>query len=101
MIFVGFTQRVWNAAKKIPRGRVTTYGEVARFLGTRACRATGNALNRNRCNSVPCHRVVRSDGGVGGFARGIRAKKKLLESEGICFRGNKVADFEKVFFRLS
>jgi len=101
VIQAGFTQRVWNAAKRIPRGRATTYGEVARFLGgTRACRAVGNALNKNRSPAVPCHRVVKSGGGIGGFARGSKAKKKLLQSEGVRFKGDKVADFKKVFYHF-
>jgi O-6-methylguanine DNA methyltransferase len=70
---------------------VTTYGEIARALGKPgAARAVGNALNKNNSSSVPCHRVVRSDETIGGFARGTRTKKELLEKEGVRVKGNKV-----------
>jgi len=91
-----FTEKVYSACKRIPKGKVATYSQIARAINktknTRAsapanaglaCRAVGNALNKNRSKSVPCHRVIRGDGGVGGFARGTRAKTILLEGEGV------------------
>lgn len=99
---ISFTERVYAAVKKIPAGRVSTYKEVASALGvTGACRAVGNALNKNRSPSVPCHRVVKSDGLLGGFARGAQAKKRLLEREGVRSRAGRVEGFETVFFRLA
>ena len=78
-----FQEKVYNAVKKIPKGRVLTYKEVARLIGSsKAYRAVGNALNKNPFASVPCHRVVRSDGEVGGYARGTKVKIKLLKREG-------------------
>ena len=79
----GFERRVYDAVKTIPRGEVRTYGWVARRIGRPlAARAVGNALNKNPfAPAVPCHRVVAA-GGLGGFARGLAAKKKLLRSEG-------------------
>lgn len=78
-----FKQRVYAVVRRIPRGRILTYKEVARLAGSpRAYRAVGNALNKNRDSKVPCHRVVRSDGKVGGFARGTKAKEKILRREG-------------------
>ncbi|MCP6720081.1 MAG: MGMT family protein [Patescibacteria group bacterium] len=84
-----FSEKVHLIIRNIPRGRVATYREVARAIGRpRAARAVGNALNRNPYSSkrVPCHRVVRSDGLVGGYAKGVKAKIKMLEEEGIEIR---------------
>ncbi len=102
---MGFEEKVWNLAKKVPEGRVTTYGMIARKLGTKAYRAVGNALNRNHHGfmsggNVPCHRVVKSDGSVGGFAHGSRKKIELLKKEGIRIRKNMIVDFDKVLKRL-
>ena len=69
--------------KKIPKGQVLTYKEVARLIGKPlAYRAVGNALNKNPFKEVPCHRVIRSDGKTGGYARGAKEKIKMLKSEG-------------------
>jgi len=98
---MNFSQKVWNLCKKIPKGRVSTYREIAKALKTKAYRAVGSALNKNPyAPVVPCHRVVNSDGRVGGFARGVKKKIELLKKEGIKVRNKKIAGFEKVFFRL-
>jgi len=91
-----FDEKVWLKLKEIPYGRVTTYKAIAIALGKpNAARAVGNACRKNpSAPDVPCHRVVKSDGTVGGFASGPAAKKKLLSKEGIRFRGGKVEDFE-------
>lgn len=74
--------KVFAVVAKIPRGKTMTYREVAQKIGSpKAYRAVGNALNKNRDPNIPCHRVIRSDGTVGGFNRGSEAKVKLLESE--------------------
>lgn len=88
-----FQKLVLCSTKKIPRGRVTTYAEIACLIGRpRAVRAVGNALNRNPYKSVPCHRVIRSDGSVGGFALGAKVKIKILRGEGVkILPTNKVA----------
>lgn len=81
-----FREKVYEAAARIPKGRVATYRAVAEAIGRpRAYRAVGNALARNRNTNIPCHRVVRSDGNCGGFARGRAKKKKILRKEGVCF----------------
>lgn len=86
-----FDEKVWVLTTRIPRGRVASYGEIARRLGTRAYRAVGNALNRNPyAPDVPCHRVVGSDGSLGGFAGGLGKKKSLLEAEGLQIMKGKV-----------
>jgi methylated-DNA-[protein]-cysteine S-methyltransferase len=68
---------------KIPKGKILTYKEVARRAGSSdAFRAVGNILNKNYDSSIPCHRVVRSDGKTGGYNRGAETKIKLLKKEG-------------------
>ena len=79
-----FAEAVWDVTKRIPRGKVATYGQIAHALGTQAYRAVGQALHRNPyAPVVPCHRVVASDGTLGGFAHGKRRKAALLRREGI------------------
>lgn len=78
-----FKEKVYQIVKRIPKGRVLTYKEVAEKAGRpRAFRAVGNALNKNRDPKVPCHRVIRSDGKIGGYARGTKLKEKILKKEG-------------------
>lgn len=82
-----FQRRVLLMENKIPWGRVSTYYRVASKIGKpSAARAVGNALARNPFPLViPCHRAIRSDGSLGGYAGGIEMKRKLLELEGIEF----------------
>ena len=92
---------IYALAKKIPRGKVTTYGELARLLGGRKySRKVGSILNKNSNPEVPCHRVVYSDGKVGGFRRGQQEKIKILREEGLEIKGEKIVNFEKVLFRF-
>jgi AraC family transcriptional regulator of adaptative response/methylated-DNA-[protein]-cysteine methyltransferase len=78
-----FQLRVWGALRRIPRGETRTYGEIARAIGSPAAvRAVGSACGANPVALlVPCHRAVRSDGGLGGYAWGLATKKRLLEIE--------------------
>jgi methylated-DNA-[protein]-cysteine S-methyltransferase len=93
-----FNTRVWEVCKRIPKGKVSTYKEIAKSLNTKAYRAVGNALNKNPyAPIVPCHRVINSDGRVGGFARGQDAKTALLEKEGIEIKDGKV-DLKRFLF---
>lgn len=80
-----FEKKVYKAALAIPAGQVRSYAWVAARIGCPgAARAVGNALNKNPyAPLVPCHRVVRSDGSLGGFASGVAAKRRLLKWEGI------------------
>lgn len=79
-----FERAVYRATLAIPKGETRTYAQIAAAIGRpRAVRAVGNALNRNPfAPDVPCHRVVRSDGSIGGFALGAARKKRLLRGEG-------------------
>ena len=91
-----FEEAVYAKVKEIPRGRVTTYKEVAVAIGRdKSYRAVGNALNKNPSPiKVPCHRVVKSDLSIGGFSKGREEKKKLLKKEGVKFVGDRVrSDF--------
>lgn len=94
-----FQQRVYSLCKKIPRGKVSSYGGIARALGNKASRAVGNALNKNPFGFVPCHRVIKSDGSIGGFASGPEKKIYLLRKEGIEIKNNKIVDFKKRLYR--
>ncbi|MEK6862106.1 MAG: MGMT family protein, partial [Nanoarchaeota archaeon] len=81
---MNFNERVYKITSRIPRGRVSTYKAVARALNCKAYRAVGNALNKNPyAPKVPCHRVISSSGFVDGFARGIKAKIRMLRKEGV------------------
>lgn len=96
-----FQERVYATLRNVPKGRVTTYGDLARLLGT-SPRAVGQALRRNPyAPRVPCHRVVASDGGIGGFfgartGKRIAEKIALLRREGVSIRRGRLLDFERV-----
>ncbi len=78
-----FRDRVYDVVKKIPKGETLTYKEVAiKISAPLSYRAVGSALNKNTNSNVPCHRVIRSDGKVGGFNRGSKKKMQLLREEG-------------------
>lgn len=79
-----FTEKVLEVVRKIPKGKTLTYGQVAEKAGNaKAVRAVGSIMKKNYDPTVPCHRVIRSDGSVGEYNRGgSEAKRKLLESEG-------------------
>lgn len=78
-----FQEKVYGVVKKIPKGQVLTYKEVAKRIGNpKAFRAVGNILNKNFDPQVPCHRVIRSDGKLGGYNRGDKRKIELLKKEG-------------------
>jgi len=74
-----FAQKVYAIVAKIPRGKTMTYGEVAKRAGRpNAARAVGTIMSKNRDPRVPCHRVIRNDGGMGGYAFGGPSKKRAL-----------------------
>ncbi len=96
-----FQKRVWEALKLIPRGRVTTYGAIASYLGTKGVRAVGSAVGKNPyAPKVPCHRVVNAGGKLGNYSGegGAKRKKELLESEGVIVKDGRIAAFEEHFF---
>ncbi len=87
-----FQEGVYNVVRKIPRGKVLTYKEVAKMAGhPRAWRAAGNALNKNPdLKTIPCHRVIKSNGQIGGYKHGIKKKTFLLKKEGVIIKNGKV-----------
>ncbi len=96
-----FQSRVYALCLKIPKGKVTTYKEIAKALNTKAYRAVGTALNCNPyAPKVPCHRVINSNGEVGGFAYGQKEKIKLLKKEGVEIKGNEI-NLQKYLFTLA
>ena len=79
-----FQQKVYKIVKNIARGQTMTYKQVAKLVGRpKAYRAVGNILNKNYNLAIPCHRVVRSDGKIGGYNRGMLLKKQLLQKESV------------------
>lgn len=98
-----FQKKVYFICSRVPKGKVTTYRDIGNALGGygQVYRAVGVALSKNPfAPKVPCHRVVKSNGDVGGFAQGVKAKIMLLKKEGIKITGGKIADFEKVHFQF-
>jgi len=96
-----FSEKCYKLLKKVPKGKITTYKEIANSLGTKAYQAVGNAMNKNPyAPKVACHRVVKSNGEVGGFASGTKNKIKILKKEGILIKRGKVQNFNKVLYRL-
>ena len=99
-----FNQKVWKLCQKIPRGKVTTYKILGDKLRTKAYRAVGQALKRNPyAPEVPCHRVVASDGRLGGFmgkrmGRCLSKKVALLQKEGIRIQNGKIENFEQTIW---
>lgn len=96
-----FQTQVYNVVKRIPQGKVATYGQIAGVLGKpKAARAVGQALRKNPTPiSVPCHRVVSSCGSLGGYSGGLEKKIKLLAGEGIRIKDGKI-ELEKYGWKL-
>lgn len=81
---ISFKEKVLKVVKKNPKGKIISYKEVARRAGrSRAWRAVGNILAKNKNPGIPCHRVIRSDGKIGGYNRGVKKKGELLKKEGV------------------
>ena len=96
-----FFERVYEVARLIPYGRVTSYGAIARFLGaTRSARMVGYAMNGSHGKDVPAHRVVNRKGLLTGKHHfdGTNLMQQLLESEGIIVADNQILDFDKVYW---
>lgn len=97
MQVTAFTRRVLSVVRRVPAGRVTTYGDVARLAGRPgAARAVGNIMRECRDGSVPAHRVVAAAGALGGFGGNPELKKALLRAEGIVVPGRRIRSFRHV-----
>ncbi|NCO11141.1 cysteine methyltransferase [Candidatus Pacearchaeota archaeon CG_4_9_14_0_2_um_filter_39_13] len=115
---MNFNECCYNLLRKVPKGKVTTYKSLAHAMNSKACRAVGNAMNKNPyafCDRgrvgrptsarkqsllVPCHRVVKSNGEVGGFASGQEAKTRMLKGEGVEIVDGKI-DLDKYGFNFN
>ena len=91
-----FTRRVLSVVRRIPSGRVATYGDVAALAGRpRAARAVGNIMRECRARDVPCHRVIAAGGALGGYGGNLELKRALLRVEGILVSRAKIRQFRE------
>ncbi len=98
---LNFFEKVYEVAKQIPYGRVTSFGAIANFLGAaRSARMVGYALNGSVGKDVPAHRVVNRNGLLTGkhHFEGTNLMQQLLESEGVLVKDNQVQNFDKIFW---
>jgi methylated-DNA-[protein]-cysteine S-methyltransferase len=97
-----FENRCYELLKLVPEGKVTTYSEIAKALDTKAWRAVGSAMARNKnLFVIPCHRVVRKDGTIGEYALGSDKKAKFLIKEGVEVSNGKIKNLSKYIYRFS
>jgi len=95
-------EKVFNLVKKIPKGKITTYKIIAEKLNNKAYRAVGQILKNNKTPiKTPCHRVIYSDGNIGGYCGKLNNKKKinLLRKEGVIIKNNNI-DLRKFLFKF-
>jgi methylated-DNA-[protein]-cysteine S-methyltransferase len=91
-----FTRRVLSVVRRIPAGRVSTYGDVAAAAGRpRAARAVGNVMRECKARDVPCHRVIAAGGRLGGYGGNLGLKRALLRAEGIVLTGVRIREFSQ------
>jgi O-6-methylguanine DNA methyltransferase len=96
-----FSSRVLAAVRRIPTGRVATYGDVAAAAGrSRAARAVGNIMRGCKRHDVPCHRVVAAAGKLGGYGGNLEMKRALLRAEGVQVSGKTIREFLAKRFRF-
>src|SRR5437660_7925528 len=99
---VPFTSRVLSVVRRIPPGRVATYGDVAALAGApRAARAVGNIMRTCRRPDVPCHRVIAAGGRLGGYGGRELLKRSLLVAEGVVVAGRRVRELDRVRWTTS
>jgi methylated-DNA-[protein]-cysteine S-methyltransferase len=95
-----FYERCYETLRKVPKGKVTTYKEIAHALNTKAYRAVGTAMNKNPyAPKVPCHRVINSDGRLGNFGSGPKKKAQMLKEEGVEIVSGKI-NLKKYLYRF-
>ena len=95
-------EKVYKKLLEVPKGKITTYGDIAKAIGLKnGQRIIGKIMNKNPYPViVPCHRVVKSDGKIGGYAWGEKVKAKMLSNEGIKIKNGKILDVEKSIHRF-
>ncbi len=96
---MSFTTQIYDLLRQVPKGKITTYKALAEALNTKAYQAVGNAMNKNPyAPEVPCHRVVKANGELGGFAHGAAAKQAMLEAEGISVESGSIISFKNKLY---
>ena len=95
-------KKIYKKLLEVPEGKITTYGELAKAVGIKnGQRVVGRIMNKNPYPVIiPCHRVVKSDGKVGGYAYGQQVKIKMLSKEGIKIKEDKILDWENTVYRF-
>ena len=95
-------KKIYKKLLEVPEGKITTYGELAKAVGLKnGQRAIGRIMNKNPFPVIiPCHRVVKSDGKIGGYAYGENIKTNMLNNEGISIKDGKIRNFEKKLHRF-
>lgn len=94
-------ERVYQLLREIPKGKVTTYKIIADKLGNKAYRAIGKITSLNPdIPATPCHRVVKSDGSISGYAHGINKKIALLLQEGVVVKSDKIVNFKQKLYNF-
>ena len=93
-------EKIYKKLLEVPKGKITTYGELAKAVGfTNGQRAVGKIMNKNPyLVIIPCHRVVKSDGKIGGYAYGEEIKENMLKKEGIKIKDGKILDWENMIY---
>lgn len=95
-------KKIYKKLLEVPKGKITTYGELAKAVGLKnGQRAVGKIMNKNPYPVIiPCHRVVKSDGKIGGYAYGEDIKSDMLTREGIVIKNGKILDLENKIYRF-
>ena len=93
-------EEVYKKLKEIPRGKIITYKELAKSVNSKAYRTIGTILKTNiDLKNIPCYKVIKSDGGIGKYQKGIKNKIKLLKRDGIKIKNNKI-DLKKYLYKM-
>ena len=111
-----FYEKCYDLLRQVPKGKLTTYKALAEALGTKAYQAVGHAMHTNpyaysawgrvggshlkKSDLVPCHRVINSNGEVGGFASGTKNKIAMLKKEGITIKEGEIVNFQKYLYKF-
>ena len=95
-------ERIYKKLLQVPYGKITTYGELSRSVGLKnGQRIVGQIMKKNPFPVIiPCHRVVKSNGDIGGYAFGINVKKTMLSKEGICIKKDSIENFKNIYFKF-
>lgn len=95
-------EKVYKKLLEVPKGKVTTYGDLAKAIGLKnGQRVIGKIMNKNPYPVIiPCHRVIKSDGKVGGYAWGEKVKSKMLSNEGIKIKKGKILEAKKIIYKF-